>query len=213
MKLAYLDIRETSIPFSNPYWAGIIPKNLLSFVQFHREPVTLAHSIAGRYLLWKLLLQLDMTDVDNLNIGKTENGKIFFPDKNLHFNISHSGDMVVCALSDDSPMGIDIEHMLHVSFADFRNIMSDIEWRMINGSGSVIDFYRLWTKKEAVCKAEGIGLFDDLYQLNPGVGGCLFKKTNKFWHLQEIQLLPEYCCHLATQKLIKLDLKKVFPEG
>jgi 4'-phosphopantetheinyl transferase len=212
MKLAYLDIRESSIPFSNPYWAGIIPESLLSFVQFQREPVTLSHSIAGRYLLWKLLLQLDISDVDNLNIGKTTFGKIFFSDKNLHFNISHSGNMVVCAFSDDSPMGIDLEQLLPVSFAEFRNIMSDNEWSILNESGSIIDFYRLWTKKEAVCKAEGIGLFDDLHQLNPGIDSCFFQKSNKFWHLEEIPVSPEYCCYLATQKLIKLDLKKVFPE-
>jgi 4'-phosphopantetheinyl transferase len=120
--------------------------------------------------------------------------------------------MVVCALSDDSPMGIDLEQMLPVSFAEFRNIMSENEWSILNESGSITDFYRLWTKKEAVCKAEGIGLFDELNQLNPGIDGCFFQKSNEFWHLEEIPVSPEYCCYLATQKLIKLDLKKVIPE-
>jgi hypothetical protein len=205
MKLAYLDIRETSIPFSNPYWAGIIPKNLLSFVQFHREPVTLAHSIAGRYLLWKLLLQLDKTDVDNLNIGKTDNGKIFFPDKNLHFNISHSGDMVVCALSDDSPMGIDIEHMLHVSFADFRNIIYFVQadngfkyevfhknhvgvcmvWRYHNakifvvGRTAVPDVHGRYSSVWSGCSAD-VGRSSS-HRSHPPTGPVTFRRGRKVW--------------------------------
>jgi 4'-phosphopantetheinyl transferase len=211
MKLAYLDISENAIPFSNPYWAGIIPKTLLSFVKFQSEAVTLSQSIAGRYLLWQLLSQFNVSDVDDLKMAKTNFGKIFFPEKNLHFNISHSGDIVVCALSDESPMGIDIEQMLPVSFSEYKEIMSVNEWDSINESGSVSEFYRLWTKKEAVCKAEGIGLFDNLHNLNPGIDGCFFEKSNKFWHLQEVKISINYCCYLATQKLIKLDLKKLIP--
>jgi 4'-phosphopantetheinyl transferase len=213
MKLAYLDIREASIPFSNPYWVGIIPKSLLSFVQLQREPLTRAHSIAGRYLLWKLLLQMDVTQLEGLTMDKSDFGKLFFKDSKLQFNISHSGDMIVCALSDEGPMGIDIEQMLPIPFSDFRSIMSISEWEQINESGSIVHFYRLWTQKEAVCKAEGIGLFDELNDLNPGLVGCLFQQTNTFWHLSEIQVSPDYSCHLATQKLINLDLKKVIPQG
>ena len=66
--------------------------------------------------------------------------------------------------------------------------------------------------KEAVCKAEGIGLINELNNLNPGIDRCFFPHSNTFWHLHEIQVPYGYSCHLAVQKkMTNLDLKKVVP--
>jgi 4'-phosphopantetheinyl transferase len=214
MKLAYLDIRKAHISFSNPYWVRVIPKSLLSFVHFEREPITLSHSVAGRYLLWQLLVQNGHHDFADFELDKTPEGKIFFINKAQKFNISHSGDLVVCALCDDVEMGVDIEQNLPVPLADFKNTMSENEWNEISGTGGLSAFYRLWTMKEAVCKAEGIGLIDDLNNLNPGVEGCFFPHSNRYWHLHQIQVPPGYSCHLAVQKKItNLDLKNELPLG
>jgi len=214
MKLAYLDIRKAHISFSNPYWVRVIPKSLLSFVHFEREPITLSHSVAGRYLLWQLLFQNGHHDFADFELDKTPEGKIFFINKVQKFNISHSGDLVVCALCDGVDMGVDIEQILPVPLADFKNTMSENEWNEISGSGGLSAFYHLWTMKEAVCKAEGIGLIDDLNNLNPGVEGCFFPHSNRYWHLHQIQVPPGYSCHLAVQKKItNLDLKNELPLG
>jgi len=214
MKLAYLDIREAHISFSNPYWIRVIPKSLMSFIHFEREPITLSHSIAGRYLLWQLLLQNGHLNFADFELDKTLEGKIFFLHKIQKFNISHSGDLVVCALSDEFEMGLDIEQILPVPLVDFKNIMSENEWKEITSDEGLTAFYRLWTMKEAVCKAEGIGLINELNNLNPGIEGCFFPHSNTFWHLHEIQVPHGYSCHLAVQKkMTNLDLKKVVPLG
>jgi 4'-phosphopantetheinyl transferase len=214
MKLAYLDIREAHISFSNPYWVRVIPKSLLSFIHFEREPITLSHSIAGRYLLWQLLVQNGYHNFADFELHKTPEGKIFFLHKIQKFNISHSGDLVVCALSDEFVMGLDIEKILPVPLDDFKNIMSENEWKEISGSEGLSAFYRLWTMKEAVCKAEGIGLINELNNLNPEIEGCFFPHSNTFWHLHEIQVPHGYSCHLAVQKkMTNLDLKKIIPLG
>src|ERR1700722_12126200 len=49
----------------------------------------------------------------------------------IDFNISHSGELVVCAISDDSQVGIDVERVDEIALADFRNIWTDKEWRDI----------------------------------------------------------------------------------
>jgi 4'-phosphopantetheinyl transferase len=214
MKLAYLDIKEAHISFSNPYWVRVIPKSLLSFIHFEREPITLSHSIAGRYLLWQLLVQNGHLNFADFELDKTREGKIFFLHKIQKFNISHSGDFVVCALSNEFEMGLDIEQILPVPLVDFKNIMSEIEWKEITSVEGLTAFYRLWTMKEAVCKAEGIGLINELNNLNPGNEGCFFPHSNTFWHLHEIQVPHGYSCHLAVQKkMTNLDLKKVIPLG
>lgn len=212
MKLAYLDIRETPIPFSNPYWVSIIPKPLMSYVQFEREPVTLSHSVAGRYLLWKLLANNYYSGSYDFELTKSSAGKLFFIKNSFHFNISHSGNLVICALSDEEPMGIDIEQILPVPLIEFKNCLSSDEWKDIESSGDIFAFYRLWTMKEAVCKAEGIGLIDDLYNLNPEMDRCIFPSTRSFWYLHELTIQSGYSCHLAVQKKItNLDLKKEVP--
>lgn len=43
------------------------------------------------------------------DIKLTANNKPEYADKNIHFNLSHTGDYVVCAISENA-VGVDIEH-------------------------------------------------------------------------------------------------------
>ncbi|WP_373000468.1 4'-phosphopantetheinyl transferase family protein [Lutispora sp.] len=101
--------------------------------------------------------------IDNCEIqfSTNEYGKPFvkgFPD--FYFNISHSGEWVVCAV-DDKPIGIDIEQIQHVdlSLADrffSRQEVLDIHSKPIDEQHSY--FYDIWTLKESYIKAWGKGL-------------------------------------------------------
>ena len=55
----------------------------------------------------------------------TDKGKPFIDDKNFHFNISHSEDLVVTATSNTtlSPIGIDIERVKEVDINDFKKLL------------------------------------------------------------------------------------------
>lgn len=82
----------------------------------------------------------------------------------IHFNISHSGNLVLVAIS-KSPIGIDVE-FVNPKF-DFQNLLNECfissELLQVNSSS---DFYRFWTKKEAIIKATGEGLIDDLHDID-----------------------------------------------
>ena len=81
-----------------------------------------------------------------------------------HFNVSHSGGMVLIALSRTGPVGVDVEYMdssvetMDVARAAFHP--DDLRW--IESAGTVKDrllaFYGCWTRREAVAKADGRGL-------------------------------------------------------
>jgi len=109
--------------------------------------------------------------------------------QDFHFNLSHSGDWVVCAV-DSAPIGIDIEwkEWLDISLAasffsttEFQELMNKPEQQRISY------FYDLWTLKESYVKALGTGLslplnsFSIKVHANGGVGmvnyiekGCWF---------------------------------------
>ena len=102
-----------------------------------------------------------------------EHGKPYAKDLNVEFNISHSADMVVCAV-DDNPVGVDIEKIRSVDLNTAKRIFNDWEIRYIFEcipdvedyncylNDAVLQrFFELWTKKEAYGKLLGVGLFTE----------------------------------------------------
>ena len=88
--------------------------------------------------------------IGNYHIG--ENGKPLSNEK--HFNISHKDDYLAFVI-DEVPVGIDIEHIKPTKdrLADF--ISSDEEKAYIKDD---VSFYEIWTNKEALVKANGLGV-------------------------------------------------------
>lgn len=83
-----------------------------------------------------------------------EKGKPFFPGSpSHHFNLSHSGEWVLCALSDEDEVGVDIETVRPRGENLPRYVMSDGEFAAFDGSWE--DFFRIWTLKEAFVKYQG----------------------------------------------------------
>lgn len=79
----------------------------------------------------------------------------------LHFNLSHSGDMAVLAVSDRYHVGVDIEEILPLRedvAGRFFSAMERQALRFVPPEKYLGAFYRCWTRKEAFVKAHGAGL-------------------------------------------------------
>ncbi len=103
------------------------------------------------------LLHWDMSSLPPLK--RTERGKPFFPHHpDLHFNISHSADRIVCALS-KCPVGLDLQ-MHRPSRTAFLDRLCGPEERtwLRDRQDSPSAFARLWSMKESRCKCSGQGL-------------------------------------------------------
>ena len=108
------------------------------------------------------------------------NGKpaVIAPRK-LHFNLAHSAERAVYALSAVRPVGIDIEQVTRqVEFEQIaRRFFTPKEFADLIALPTARRrraFYRLWTAKEAVIKATGKGLSQPLdeFEINLASAGA-----------------------------------------
>ncbi len=90
----------------------------------------------------------------------------------LEFNISHSKDVCMIAVSKDTPVGIDAEHITdrdYLALAKrFFHKNEVIALASLSDQERQAAFYRCWTRKEAFIKALGTGLHTPLksFQVN-----------------------------------------------
>ena len=132
-----------------------------------------------------------------------------FLDDSIDFNISHSGEYVVCAINNEGRVGIDIERMRPLDFSEFRNYMTSEEWNMMHESPDQLEyFYELWTVKESVIKGEGKGLSIPLLDIH--WEGETASVSNNLWYIRKILIDPGYSCHVAANhEISELHTHKV----
>lgn len=115
----------------------------------------------------------------------------------LDFNLSHSGDYVVCAVAAQGRVGIDVEQLREIQLGDFQDILASSAFeRILSSTSRRQDFFREWTRLEAVLKADGRGLQAAAKAVD--CGGSTAVLDGEEWHLHEIALGAEYACHVAT---------------
>lgn len=86
---------------------------------------------------------------------------------NVHFNISHSGQYVVCAVY-DRPVGIDIQVISPYRPDVARRVCSIEELEEIEHSeDTAAAFVKIWTQKEAQAKLTGQGICNDMIKALP----------------------------------------------
>lgn len=174
-----------------------------------RLPAPLQQKV-GKFRLWpdqhaallgKLLLRRALEDAgypaDLDNLQYTESNKPFLPGA-PSFNLSHSGQRVVCLLGETTPVGIDIESLTPLSFEDFEGQFTTKEWQLIRQAPDpLIAFYRFWTAKESLIKADGRGLEIPLRSLDLSETATCWLDGVR-WSVHELPLFEGYACHYTV---------------
>ncbi len=91
--------------------------------------------------------------------------------KDLHFNLSHSGGMVVCGFASTYEVGVDVENVTricsHMSLAEHSFSQLEVEKLKTFESEKIpSEFFKFWTLKESYIKARGMGLHLPLDQFS-----------------------------------------------
>jgi 4'-phosphopantetheinyl transferase len=112
----------------------------------------------ARCLVAGLLLRRVCGVTDDGQLAFGPNGKPYLKYGGPHFNLSHSGGYAALAVSDNE-VGVDIETIAPVSDAVAARCFTppEREWMQRQESGPEA-FFRLWTAKESIMKALGLGL-------------------------------------------------------
>jgi 4'-phosphopantetheinyl transferase len=176
------------------------------------RPIHGRRYIAGRGRLRQIISAYLGCDPVAVEILTDKYGKPFVapdPAGALHFNLSHSQDQALLAVSRDLPLGVDIE-MIRPIEERVERIFSPAEQQALaslTGADWTIGFYNCWTRKEAFVKALGHGLslpLDDFdVSLRPGEPARLISHradpdAPKCWKLIPLEVQPGFAGALAV---------------
>lgn len=195
----HLYITRFSHPFSKYFWERYT--GLLSAELKEKNSRFVRWQDRHRHLIGKLLLieGLKHYGYGNNELFKLKYGKYGRPylDDIINFNISHSDEYVVCVIGERIVLGIDIEKIKEINFNDFKRVMNFKQWRNIyHSSNPTKSFFKYWTMKESVGKADSRGLSDSL--LDVYVKGNSVEYNNQLWYLNDLLIDKDYCACLAT---------------
>ncbi len=167
-----------------------------------------ARSIVARASLREILARYLGRDAHALHFIAGEHGKPALADRELEFNVSHSGDLVALAFASATPVGIDIERERELNDANAlaRRFFSPAEAAAVLEDAS--RFFRIWTAKEALIKAVGAGLSLDLASFETWPAAARFvpvvDRTNdaslQGWSVYALDDVPDgYRCAIVTR--------------
>ena len=136
-------------------------QRMLPLVSAQRREQALQYKhLFGQFCCLKSWLML-MKELASEGVSKVEDfkynehGKPYI-ENGPYFSISHCKQGIAVAL-DNEPIGIDIETIRHADEDLIARTMNAAERLRIRGVGER-EFTRLWTQKEAIVKAQGVGI-------------------------------------------------------
>lgn len=148
-------------------------------------------------------------------------GKPELPDRPLHFNLAHAEDLALVAVTPEGPVGVDVEHIRPSPSLPrlARRVLSAAERRRLEAlpeADRPWAFYLAWTRKEALIKARGEGVFTGLgrieVSLTPGEPARLLSlralpgsrpEDVAHWFLHDLRPAPGFAAAVAVEGAVK----------
>lgn len=167
VKVYLADISKIADPSEASELLGQLPVDRIKKISKMRQEKSRRQSLGAGLLLNRVLgyYGVEPTSVTVGAHGKPEVDGICF-------NLSHSGELVVCAVS-ENPIGCDVENLREAPKGVAERFFSESEKKYLEQFfGHAYDeaFFRLWTMKESYVKmtGEGMGLPEGTYELLVG---------------------------------------------
>ena len=152
IKVAYANVEDFDLARSYK----LLPESRRTKVNYFRFEKDKKLSAGAYLLLDKMLTEEGITN-PTFEIDKY--GKAYISNhENIYFNLSHSGEMVACAIS-DSEVGVDIEYndpSIDLDIAKHYFYNSEYE-NIMKSQNPSDEFFKYWVLKESYMKYTGLG--------------------------------------------------------
>lgn len=124
---------------------------------------------------------------------------------NLEFSLSHTGQIAVCAISDKA-IGVDIELKNRCDSWDEERC-NRFKEKIASVQESSMDLITLWTRKESMLKAKGMGIFHSFNEITEVHENCFYTRE-----IEEKYMLSIYSENLCMEacSIKKIDIEKDF---
>lgn len=132
----------------------------------------------------------------------------------IHFNVSHSGNWVICAVS-QSPVGVDVEEIKNKNLEIAERFYTKEEYESLLASADKNElFIRYWTLKESYVKAEGKGMSIAFDSFSFDVSGEEIKlqvgqKPCNTYHFQVYKIGDSFEAATCSKEVIEGEFVKV----
>lgn len=158
------------------------------FPQWRKDKMLSYKFIKGRlqnalaYLLLIYALREEGVFIDMPEFYYGEHNKPYLKNyPGWHFNFSHCKNAVCCVLSREE-VGIDIEEIGNYKehLAEYISNEEELEF-LHNSENQADEFYKLWTRKEAVFKMIGSGITKDIKNILKKEVSVISYKIGEIW--------------------------------
>jgi len=171
-------------------------------------------SLGAELLLRHGLHELNV-NYEPIHIKTNSCGKPFIENTEVYYNISHSGNWVIYAIS-DVEIGCDIEKIQPVELKIAKRYFCPEEYMHISAQPSEAErtllFYRYWTLKESFIKATGLGMTLPLNTFRIELGKhvqihqSLDKRNYTFTEFEDISGYSCAVCTIQNKSEVKLEI-------
>ena len=188
---------------ANAYNVGLrlneLPSDINKKVISYKSREEQLSRICGKLLLSRLLSESGLGSMATLaDLSYNEYAKPYMH-ADVDFSIAHSGSVVICALSKEYKIGVDVEKIKETEISIFKDHFTCGEWSYIaNSPDPLTGFYNLWVRKEAVMKATGKGIFQSATETDASKDQVVIEKTAYF--IKDIFIKDGYAACVATQE-------------
>lgn len=124
--------------------------------------------------------------------------------QHLHFNLSHSENLAVIAVTQRGEIGIDIEKITPDAKLDvaerFFSTAEIAALSALSPERQAAGFYRLWARKEAIIKANGRGLHQPLSSFSVSITDIIESLIvdDRRWTILPLTINPEFAGAIAV---------------
>lgn len=150
-----MNVYVCEVEKANAMWEdGFFSDNVAEHIAKYKRAEDAARSRAAYAVLSRALGDRRNCAVRPFGVGFSITGKPYAVNKQAHFSLSHSGDLVAAAVSENE-VGVDVERVRKVSEKLFCRALSLAEREYATDD---MQFCKIWTQKESFCKLTGAGM-------------------------------------------------------